>query len=125
MAELKAARSRRGITRASITRLGKHILKPEGKSELLKADQQTVQSLVEKVQTLDDTFKEHHYVIGNQAENQAAVLTEQDVLDDHEDKMSSYTYRLHQLFEGAGPTAVPTPKMDLSQHLHRRICEVD
>ena len=55
------------------------------KPELLKADWQTVQSLIGKVQVIHNTFKDHHYVIANQADNQAAVVAEQDVLDEHED----------------------------------------
>ena len=84
MAELKVAKSRRGIARASITRIEKHPQTWE-KSELSKVDRQTVQSLIEKVQTLDGNFKEHHYVIADQAEEEA-VANEQDVLDEHEHK---------------------------------------
>ena len=67
--------------------------KLEEKSELSKVDLQTVQNLIEKVQTLDDTFKEHHYVIADQAEEEA-VANEQEVLDEHEDKIFPYTNRL-------------------------------
>ena len=77
----------------------KHILRFEGKSELLKANRQTVQSLTEKVQTLEDTFKKHHYIIADQAEDQEAVTTEHSVLNEHEDEVFSYTNRLHQLLE--------------------------
>ena len=76
MAELKVTKSRRGIARASITRLKKHIIKFEDKPELSKVDRQTVQSLIKNVQSLDDTFKEHHYVIADEAEEDA-VETEQ------------------------------------------------
>ena len=70
------------------------MLKLEGKCELLKADWKTVQSLIEKAQALHDTFKEHHYVIADQAEDQTAVVTEQGVLDKHEDHVFLYTNRL-------------------------------
>ena len=119
MAELKVARSRRGIARATITQLKKHIMRLEGVSELLKADRQTVQSLKEKVQALDITFKEHHHVIAYQAEDQAAVITEQDLLDKHQDKVFSYNSRLHQLLKEPEPTLSTNPKMDCSQHLCR------
>ena len=56
MAELKVAKSRRGIARASLTRLEKHIIKFEDKPKLSKVDRQTVQSLIEKVQSLDNTY---------------------------------------------------------------------
>ena len=87
MAELKVTRSHRGIAHVSITGLKKHIIRFEEKPELSKADQQTVQSLIEKVEAIDDNFKEHHYVIADQADDQAAVVAEQDVLDEHEDKV--------------------------------------
>ena len=47
-----------------------------------------MQSLIQKIQTLDDTFKEHHYVIADRAEDEA-VETEQDVIDKHEEKIFS------------------------------------
>ena len=111
MAELNVAKSRRGIARASLTRLEKHIIKFEGKLELSKMNRQTVQRLIEKVQSLDDTFKEHHYVIADEAEEEA-METEQTVLDEHEHKLFSYTNRLRQLVEGSKPGAVPTLTTD-------------
>ena len=124
MAELKVAKSCRGIGRASITRLEKHIIKFEDKPELSKVDRQTVQSLIEKVQSLDDTFKEHNYIIADEAEEDA-VETEQRVLDEHEDKVFSYTNRLRLLLEGSEPAAVPTLATDPSQHLRRRMRKVE
>ena len=125
MAELKVARSSRGIACASITQLKEHILRFEGKPEWSKANWQTVQSLIENAKAIDDTFKEHQLVIDDQAEDQAAVVAEQNVLDEHNNKMFSYTNRVLQLLEESQPMAVPTPKMDPSQHLCRRIHEVD
>ena len=78
MAEFNVAKSRKGIARASITRLEMHIIKLEGKPESSKVARQTGQSLIKKVQTLDDTFKENHYVIADEAEEDA-VETEQKV----------------------------------------------
>ena len=68
MAGLKVAKSRGGIARASLTRLEKNIFKFEDKHEISTVDRQTVQSLIEKVQPLDDTFKEYCYVIADEAE---------------------------------------------------------
>ena len=81
-----------------------------------------MQSLIEKVQSLDDTFKEYHYIIADEAED--AVETEQ-VLDEHKDKVFSYTNRLCLLLEGSKPAAVPTLATDPSQHLHRRLQQVE
>ena len=101
------------------TQLKEYIIRFDEKPELSKADRQTIQSLMEKVQAIDDSFKEHHYIIADQADDQAAVVAEQDVLDEHEDEVFSYTNRLHQLLEESQPMAAPTLKMDPSQHLHR------
>ena len=73
--DLKAARILRGITRASITQIERHMVKLEEKPELLNADQKTVQTLIDKVQALDDTFKEHHYVMADQAEEEAVKMS--------------------------------------------------
>ena len=124
MAELKVVKSCRGIARASITRLEKHIVKFEDKPELSKVDRQTVQSLIEKVHSLDDTFKELHYIIADEAKDDA-VETEQRVFDEHEDKVFSYTNRLCLLLDRSEPAAIPTLATDPSQHLRRRLHEVE
>ena len=77
-----------------------------------------MQSLIEKAQTLNDIFKEPHYVITDEAEEDA-VETEQRVLDKHEDKVFSYTNRLCLLLEGLEPAAIPTLATDPSQHMRR------
>ena len=65
-----------------------------------------MQSLIEKVQALDDSFKEHHYVIADQAEKEA-VKTEQDMLDEHKDRIFLYTSRFCRLLESSKPTMAP------------------
>ena len=47
------------------------------------------------------------------------------MLDEHEDKVFSYMNRLCLLLEGSEPAAVPTLTTDPSQHLRRRLCEVE
>ena len=83
-----------------------------------------MQSLIEKVQSLDDTFKEYHYIITDEAD-QDAVETKQKVLDEHENKVFSCTSRLRLLLDRLEPAAVPTLATDTLQHLRRRLCEVD
>ena len=89
MDELEVARSRTCIACSSITRIERQIVKLEDKSKLTKANKQVEQTLMKKIQSLDDTFKEHHFVIADQAEN-AAIVAKQEVLDKHEDKVFSY-----------------------------------
>ena len=83
-----------------------------------------MQSLIEKVQALDDTFKENHYVIADQAEG-GAVKTEQDMLDKHKDKVFSHTSRLYQLLENSEHPAAPTLVKDPLLHLRRWMRKVD
>ena len=104
MAELKVARSHKGIASPSITvQKTYHQCKLEDKFKLLKVDGQIVQSLIGKNQTLVKTFKQHHYIIADQADEEA-VETEKNVLDKNEDKVFSYTSRLHQLLKELDPT---------------------
>ena len=100
------AKSHGVIACASITQFDKHIVKLEEKLELSKVHLLIVQSLIEKVQALDDTSKEHHVVIADQAEGEA-VASEPVVLDEHEDKIFSYTSSLRQLLKRSEPTAAP------------------
>ena len=60
-----------------------------------------------KIQTLNDNFKEHHFVKGNEAEEEAMEI-EQNLLDKSEDKLFSYMSTLHQLLDSSEPTAAPT-----------------
>ena len=96
MVEIKVARSHKCIARASITWIKRHIIKLEETPELLNANRKTVQSLKEKVQPLEDAFKKHHFVIPDQAED-PAIIAEQEVLDENEDKVVLYTSQLQLL----------------------------
>ena len=70
-----------------------------------------MQTLIEKVQTLDDTFKVYHYIIADQA-GEDAVESEPGVLYKCEDKVFFYSSRLRKLLEGSEPADVPTLSTD-------------
>ena len=50
--------------------------------------------------------------------------TEQDVLEEHEEKVCSYWSRLVQMLEGSEPIAASIPMNDPSQHLPAQMREV-
>ena len=69
---------------------------------------------IETVNNLPKVLKEHHYII-----------SDQDVLHEHDDKVFSYMSRLRQLLEGSEPAAAPPLMTEPLQHLHRQMRQVD
>ena len=80
MAKVKAAKSDRSETQLNLR------IKPTCR----KPTKKLWRALLDKMQTLDTTFKEHHYVTADEA-----MGTEQNILDEHKDKIFSYMKRLH------------------------------
>ena len=103
MAEKKAkdaalARRRRGITRASITRLEEWIVKIEEKDKVKDSDLPSVRRLIKRLETLDAEFKEYHFLfVEGMDEEEGRLDDEQIVLDEHDDKITDFTDRLLRL----------------------------
>ena len=85
-----------------------HIVKLEEKSQLTEADPQVAQSIIEKIQALSDTFKEEQFVIPDQA-GDAAIIVEQEVFDEHDNKVFLDTTEPCQLLEGLEFTTLSIP----------------
>lgn len=62
-AALASSRKRRGVVRASLTRLDGRLVRLEEKPERSEADRLVAQQLAEKVSSLDTDFKSHHFTI--------------------------------------------------------------
>lgn len=86
---------RRGIVCTSITHLDDCVLKLEGKDETLR-HKETIQWLLQKLDKLDTDFKSYRFARIDLVED-AALDTEQGVLDEHDDKVASLAARVQQL----------------------------
>ena len=104
--DLSSNRRRRGVVKASITRLEGRVFAYEEKERLTRSDQVAIQSLLTKLEALDTEFKAYHYVVLDLA-GEDAMEAEQAALDDHEDKIEQLADRLRQLVTMTEETSAP------------------
>ena len=93
---LSTNRKRRGVVRASITRLDGRISELEGKPELSSADRRSAQTLLVKLNELDTDFKSYHFCIVDLTEEES-LDAEQTILDEHDDRIVNLFTCLQQL----------------------------
>ena len=91
---LSINRKKRGVVRASITRLRHGLANVEGQ---VPPDPIEIRRLTTRLQTLAAEFKVHHYAIIELLDDETALETEQDTLDDHEDGVAQLTGRMEKL----------------------------
>ena len=89
---LASTKRRRGVVRASITSLERHVNAFKTKEELAHADCLVIQRLIKKFETLDTEFRQHHYTIVEMLDDKA--VEEQATLDDHDERVTNLVERL-------------------------------
>ena len=91
-------RKRRGVVRASITRLGNRLKELEEAPDLPNTADHA-QQLTTKLESLDSDFRVHHLQLINliDSEEVSTLDKEQDTLDELDDDISSLSTRLRQL----------------------------
>ena len=126
---LASNKRRRGVIRASMTRLDTRIVELEDKTELSPSDVTMAQRQLLKLDQLDAEFKTYHFAIIDVVEDDQQA-NEQDILDNHDDKMVSITSRIQGLIAAAAspapstaPPSVVTPSA--SQRLAKRLKRLD
>ena len=105
MADLTSAKRRRGVVKASVTRLEDRIRTLELKRELSHADKITIERLMKKIDEHDAQFKEYHLAIVDLSEGEEQLKLEQATLNNHDDRVTDFTDRLQVLL--AKRDAVP------------------
>ena len=93
---LSAARKRRGIAKASITRLATRAAELERKPELTAEDGSMAQNLMKRLDSLNVEFMSHHLAIVDLLEEDAAE-GQQAVLDENDDRVSALIVRMQCL----------------------------
>ena len=127
--ELSHNRKRRGVARASITRLENCVSDLEAKPELDAGDRAMALQLTRRLSDLDAEFKRHHFSIIDLVD-ETAVDGEQNALDDHDDKVTVLTSRLQRLTEDTRPCPSLTPRpltsdLDVQALVSRRLDRVE
>ena len=111
-------RKRRGIVRASITRLSNRIKELEG-----KVDQPSTFDLAkrdkDKLESLDSEFKVHHYAVVDVLDKPEDLAKEQEVLDEHDDSIAELTIRMQKVISACATASDPNPRKIQSRRLAR------
>ena len=95
---LATLRKRRGVSKASVTRLNTRLKDLES-----RIHEPTTSSLAQRMSqmldTLDADFKKHHYAIIDHIDeaDEETLGREQDALDQHDDGISNLTMRIEQV----------------------------
>ena len=96
MTDLTVLKRRRGVAKASITRLTTKVAELEAKDfELSVATH--AQQLLKKLDTLDNDFNTQHLNIIDALESEEHLEAEQEVLDKHDDDVTELSLRLQAL----------------------------
>ena len=100
-------RKRRGVVRASVTRLNERIFELEGTTDVHHITDPAHQ-LLTKLQTLDSDFKKAHFDLIDLIDeaDTTSLENEQAVINKFDDDVSDYTVRLEALIKRA-PLATP------------------
>ncbi len=103
--QLSFHRKRRGVARASLTKLATKVTELEGSTD--NPDTLRVaQALVTKLKSLDHEFKSHHLSIVDLTDGEESLAEEQEALDSHDDQVGELNVRVQRLV--ASTTASPT-----------------
>ena len=99
---LANARKRRGVARASITRLCNHLKDLEGKTEQPKT-LELARRLSQKLTDLDSEFRTHHHTVIDLTDDEDALAKEQKLLDTHDDLLAGLSVRIKQVIAASSP----------------------
>ena len=93
---LSSNKNKRGVVRASVTRLHTRVGELEGSGEDTDTTDQA-RRLTTLLQTLVEEFKVHHYAVIDVIEEEGDLAKEQDILDKFDDNVAQLLARLEKL----------------------------
>ena len=96
-AKIVVAHWRKGVSRDSLTGLERKIALIEEKEILSPADRIALQRLVKKIESLDEEFKNQHFVLGELLDQEDNLTKEQAALDEHDDQVADLNDHVEQL----------------------------
>ena len=96
MSDVSTVKKRRGVVRASITRLATKLrdLK-EMTDQPMTPD--LVQAMTQKLNTLDAEFRKYHFELIDLIDDEETLAKEQETLDSHDDNVSALSTQMKQL----------------------------
>ena len=90
---LTNAKKRRGVARASLTRLTNRLKDLEGESAEHKT-LELAQRMSQKLSDLDSEFRTHHHALIDLIDDEDALAKVQEVLDTHDDLVAELSVRV-------------------------------
>lgn len=108
---------RRGIARSSLTKLETAVKDLQAKPERDKTVRSTAQRYQERMKDLSAEFKMHHYALIDLVEERD-LGREQDVFDEHEEKLSNLTVALEQIISDCKSGSKTVTVSQLEKRLH-------
>lgn len=117
---LSNLRKRRGVVKASITRLETRLSAMESTPNENTVD--NARQLLAKLRTYDSEFKDVHMSMIDLIEDETTVLAEQIILDNHDDLTASMTVRVQKVIASAKPA--PDGRVENRRILARRLKQI-
>ena len=109
-------RKRRGVVRASITRLSSRLKDLESKVEQ-PTTLDHAQRMSKKLDTLDSEFKVHHYALIDLIDDDESLGKEQAALDEHDDDVAALAARINLLITACSSSPESSSRKLVSRRL--------
>ena len=126
MSNTSTLRKRRGVVRASITRLTNRLKDLESDTDKPTA-LNLAQGMTRKLEALDLEFRTHHHALVDLIDEEETLLTEQQTLDEHDDVIAELSARIQQLANACTPSSNPPLRKIASRglsHLKKALSSV-
>ena len=101
---LANAKKRRGVARASLTRLGNRLKDLEGEHPEPKT-LELAQRMSQKLSDLDSEFRTHHHALVDLIDDEEALAKEQETLDVHDDLVAELAVHVKQVIVTSSPSS--------------------
>jgi hypothetical protein len=121
--ELTKLRRRRGVSKASITRICSRIEELEGLGDH-PSTVENAKQLASKLESLESEFKSYHFqIVDLLEEDEEALGREQDILDNHDDQVAAMSVCIKKLYSSITPARSSTVNENVLlarklEHLH-------
>ena len=116
MSNASTLRKRRGVVRASITRLTDRLKDLVADTDK-PATQDLAQGMARMLDAPDSEFRTHHHALVDLIDDEEALLAEQKTLDDHDDFVAELSARIQQLVNACTPSSDPPLRKIASRRL--------
>ena len=123
---LANAKKRRGVARASLTRLSNRLKELDGEAGEHKT-LELAQRMLQKLTDLDSEFRSHHHSLVDLIDDEETLAREQDVLDTHDDLIAELTVRVKQIIATLSPSSSDSSRKIVSRkltHLQKSLASV-